>query len=732
MTGKQLPITLAAIVVLSAVLAPLAVGTAAAAGSTDVELAPATATVDGGNTTTFDLVVTNASGGIGAYDFTVSTDASVAEITAVEFRAGSITDKNISADGSSATFKAFGGDTNDTGSVTVATITVEGASAGSAAVDVTVNTLGDEEGHAYTVNEVRGADLTVEGDTGGSTSVELANAQVSPSTVDEETTVNHQLTFDALGVSDDGQADTFTVTLPDAVTLESVNDVSVVDANGDTVSLSDGPTTNGNEITFGVSPDSSADARDLSVTADVNVSFPAVDSDTTKAIDVSASDSSNGNASASVDLTIQDTDTTTEPSGPTLDIEPSEQSVSTSGTVTYDIVLNEADGGVGAYDFTVSTDASVATITDIELGGDPGFPDVTYASDNSSVEVKAFGADTADTGPVTVATITVAGESEGDATLDLSVSALGKESGQPYNLSAVNDGTVSVTADPVSRFEVTDVSVPDVVVGNNVTAAATVRNTGDAAGSQTVEFTLGGEVRASETVSLDGGESTQVSFTVDTTGDDAGTYQFGVQTDDDTTTGQIELFAASTTFSDTEVDYGDANVTVDSANYTGGEYYVVLHVKENGSVSSPVAASGALSSGLNENVTVELDSLSGDALDRFTENATLVAMLHEADNGSFGNAITRDGSAVTDDSMVTVDRPTVAGASGPATNGDGDVALEDVNGDGSVGVTDAQFIFVNFDEVQNTPNADIVFDFNGDGKFTISDAQALFMEVIFG
>jgi hypothetical protein len=79
-----------------------------------------------------------------------------------------------------------------------------------------------------------------------------------------------------------------------------------------------------------------------------------------------------------------------------------------------------------------------------------------------------------------------------------------------------------------------------------------------------------------------------------------------------------------------------------------------------------------------------------------------------------------------------VDRPTVAGASGPATNGDGDVALEDVNGDGSVGVTDAQFIFVNFDEVQNTPNADIVFDFNGDGEFTISDAQALFMEVIFG
>jgi hypothetical protein len=56
---------------------------------------------------------------------------------------------------------------------------------------------------------------------------------------------------------------------------------------------------------------------------------------------------------------------------------------------------------------------------------------------------------------------------------------------------------------------------------------------------------------------------------------------------------------------------------------------------------------------------------------------------------------------------------------------DGDGLYEDVNGDGSVNVGDAQAIFANTDDpvVQNNVAA---FDFNGDGSVNVGDAQALF------
>ena len=134
--------------------------------------------------------------------------------------------------------------------------------------------------------------------------VALENINLNPDTVTNGSTNDHTLTFDATEVSDDDNTDSFTVTIPSAATLESANSVSVTDANGDQVSLSGGPSVSGNEITFDVAPDSSADTRDLSVTADVTVSVPDVSSETTEQIDIQVSDSNNGQASTSADLTI--------------------------------------------------------------------------------------------------------------------------------------------------------------------------------------------------------------------------------------------------------------------------------------------------------------------------------------------------------------------------------------------------------------------------------------------
>jgi hypothetical protein len=69
----------------------------------------------------------------------------------------------------------------------------------------------------------------------------------------------------------------------------------------------------------------------------------------------------------------------------------------------------------------------------------------------------------------------------------------------------------------------------------------------------------------------------------------------------------------------------------------------------------------------------------------------------------------------------------VGGFENAPTDPDGDGKYEDVNGDGSVDVGDAQAIFSNAQDpvVQNNVAA---FDYNGDGSVDVGDAQALFAD----
>jgi hypothetical protein len=108
-------------------------------------------------------------------------------------------------------------------------------------------------------------------------------------------------------------------------------------------------------------------------------------------------------------------------------------SVTVSETATVDVVVEDVDGGVGAYELTVTlSDASVAQITDVELDGDPGVENVSVASDGSSVWIRAALIDTADTGRVTIASLTVRGEDAGDVDFDVTVSALSDEKANNY------------------------------------------------------------------------------------------------------------------------------------------------------------------------------------------------------------------------------------------------------------------------------------------------------------
>jgi hypothetical protein len=91
-------------------------------------------------------------------------------------------------------------------------------------------------------------------------------------------------------------------------------------------------------------------------------------------------------------------------------------------------------------------DASVGTITEVDLGGAPpsSFSDVSISADGSSAEVDAVGADTPDSGPVTVVTVTVEGAAAGQTDLSVDVSSVGTEGGVDYAITGVSGASLTV------------------------------------------------------------------------------------------------------------------------------------------------------------------------------------------------------------------------------------------------------------------------------------------------
>jgi hypothetical protein len=133
------------------------------APSTDVMLSPTDSEAIVGTTQTYDVVVENADGGVGALEATVSVvDGDVAEITAADLHdsVGSDT-SDTTVDGSEATLMAALMDTDDTESVTVGSVTVEGVDPGTTDLTVDVPTLGTEVGAPYEVTGTGDASITV-------------------------------------------------------------------------------------------------------------------------------------------------------------------------------------------------------------------------------------------------------------------------------------------------------------------------------------------------------------------------------------------------------------------------------------------------------------------------------------------------------------------------------------------------------------------------------------------
>ena len=130
--------------------------------STGVSLSPESELVAVGDSAEYDIVVDDVDGGVGVYSMTVSVDdPSVASITDASLSnvSENTSDVEIAEDGSSATVEAVLVDTDDTGGVSLGTVTVDSAAEGTTGVSVDVSELGDESGNAYDVTATSNATL---------------------------------------------------------------------------------------------------------------------------------------------------------------------------------------------------------------------------------------------------------------------------------------------------------------------------------------------------------------------------------------------------------------------------------------------------------------------------------------------------------------------------------------------------------------------------------------------
>ncbi|MFD1599906.1 PKD domain-containing protein [Halobellus rarus] len=487
---QVLSLLLAALVAL-----PATAGVATAATTTDLTVSITDDdTIEPGETTTVQVAVASADAGVGAAELAVALDDSdVAEITDVSvLNSPGSTDNAISAGGESADVKYAFANSDDTGEVAIVEVTVEALAEGSTSIDVVQNSqtgnlvVYDENGAGYTLDSVGSATLTVEAEQPPENQNPSAEFDVSPPDPETGETVifdasdsndadgsieSYEWDFDGDGTTDatgEQAENTFSSADDYDVTLTVTDDDGANDTATQTVSVSEPTSENqppsadftvdpaapevGETVTF----DASGSTDDGSITS---YAWDFADGETASGESVTHAFDAPGDYP--VTLTVTDDDggmdmvtqtvsvseaTEPEPGLSTaVSLSPSEDLVAVNGTTTFDVVVENTDGGVGAYDIALSVDdGETATIEDVSVD-ESALSDVQIDSDGSSATAEVALLDTEQNGSVTVATVTVSGAADGEAEIGLDVSSLGTEAGQAYNVTAENGATLTVS-----------------------------------------------------------------------------------------------------------------------------------------------------------------------------------------------------------------------------------------------------------------------------------------------
>uniref|UniRef100_UPI0004748588 PKD domain-containing protein n=1 Tax=Halorubrum sp. T3 TaxID=1194088 RepID=UPI0004748588 len=318
-----------------------------------------------------------------------------------------------------------------------------------AAVTATVENAGDESDTqtvtlAVDGGEVDSESVTLDGDasqqvnfTAATAGLTVGDHDVTVSTDDDSASTAFEVTADEPEnqppTADAG--DDQTVAEGDSVTLDASGSS---DADGDGLSY-DWTQTGGTDVTL-------SDAS----SATPSFAAPDVDGDETLAFEVEVSDGAATDADA-VAVTVEDADDAAPPTdgaSTAVSLSPESELVAVGDAAEYDVVVESADGGVGAYSMTVTVDdPSVASITGANLSGveNGGLTDVQIAADGSSVTVEAVLIDTDDSGNVSLGTVTVESATEGSTNVSLDVSELGDEAGSTYEVTGTSGATLEAS-----------------------------------------------------------------------------------------------------------------------------------------------------------------------------------------------------------------------------------------------------------------------------------------------
>jgi PKD repeat protein len=462
-----------------------------------------------------------------------------------------------------------------------------------------------------------------------------------------------------------------------------------------------------------------------------------------------------------------------------VSLDPATTTVDAGDAATFDVVVESVDGGVGAYTATVALDdGSVAEITDIELQGSPGLSDVSIADDGSSATINAALMNTADGGSVTVATVTVQGTAPGQTPVAIDVSALGDEAGESYEVTGIQDATLSVSAPPAEQPEVTVTQTPGsetVEPGDTVAFEATVDAAGLNGPGLDVDLPAGWSVTSqsaagpasykpaeNQWIWLSSGEYT-VSYTV-AVPDDASSGSYAVAAEgsgiDPATDDRLTDATESTVVVESPTppaDGDDVTVSVGSATAQAGDTasvpvtlsvapeglsgYTLTVTTEDGDVATVDGASYPDALGLTSSpivsdgggsVTLKAADIGG-AVDPGATDVTLATVTLDA--GDYGEtALTTDIARLDDDDGSAIDASTVAGSlavqppsvgDNPApTDPDGDGLYEDLNGNGEFEFDDVVTLFEHLEDPSVTDHAEL-YDFNDNGRIDYDDVVTL-------
>ena len=200
-------------------------------------------------------------------------------------------------------------------------------------------------------------------------------------------------------------------------------------------------------------------------------------------------------------------------------------------------VIDDSDVAIRMVNVTAGNDTQIALNDSVPVEGSANttIPAGALAG-NVTVETQLYnlsnGSDVAsDTISLTANTTDDGGDGSGGSDgSDGSDGDTGDDGQAIFNVSSLEPRNITVTA------------------GDPVTINATIENTGNASGTQTVEFRVAGNVSAVQNVTLGAGNETTVEFSgVDTAGLNEGTQQHGVFTEDTNQTGTLTIEPADDT-----------------------------------------------------------------------------------------------------------------------------------------------------------------------------------------